>query len=94
MKKISKQAKAIADRHIAAKLSGQFDDPTVTTRAEVMEALLAGKTFAAVLETVETRFCSIGSLLMASGIIIDAHLSKNYKANVYKGFRILIDGNS
>lgn len=94
MKRISKQAKAIADKHIAAKLNNNFDNPKVSTRAEVMEALLAGKTFSAVLETVETRFCSIGSLLMASGIILDAHLSKNYKANVYKGFRILIDGNS
>ncbi len=90
-KRISKQAKAIADKHIAAKLSGQFDNPQVSTKEDIISSLMAGKTFSAVLETIETRFCSIGTLLLASGIVLDVHLSDNYKANIYKGFKILID---
>lgn len=88
MKRISKQAKAIADAHIKARLQGNFDDPKVTTKEELIEALLSGKTFSELLEEIEMRFTSITSILLSRQLF---HQSNNYKAGVYKGFKILID---
>lgn len=90
MKRITPKIKAIADAHLEAKRSGIFDNPRVTTKEEVIEALLGGKTLLAVLEEIEIRFCSVGSLLMASHFSFGHH-SNNYKANVYKGFKILLN---
>jgi hypothetical protein len=50
MKRISKQAKAIADAHI---------------KEELIEALLSGKTFSELLEEIEMRFTSITSILLS-----------------------------
>lgn len=88
MKKISKQTKAIADAHIQARISGTFDNPPVTTRQEVIDALKDGKTFEAVLDQIEMRFTSITAIILSRQLF---HQSKNYKAGVYKGFKILLD---
>lgn len=86
-KRISPAVKAIADAHIAARKTGNFDNPPVRTQADVLAALFAGKTFTAVLEQVELRYCSIGSLLISRHL---DHESKSYKAGVYKGFKALL----
>ncbi len=88
MKRISKQTKAIADAHIQARISGTFDNPEVTTREDVIEALRDGKTIEGVLDQIEIKFTSITAILLSRKLF---HQSKNYKAGVYKGFKILLD---
>ena len=88
MNKISKQTKAIADAHIQARLSGTFDNPAVTTREDVIKALRDGKTIDWVLDQIETKFTSITAIILSRKLF---HQSKNYKAGVYKGFKILLD---
>lgn len=87
MKRITPQAKAIADAHIRAKQTGQFDNLPVTTKEEVMQALRDGKTFSEVLNQIEMRYCSITSLLMSSHF---DYTSQSYKASIYKGFKSLL----
>jgi hypothetical protein len=86
-KRITATQKKIADAHLAAKVSGEFDNPVVVGREQLVEQLKAGKTFKAFLDEVETRFCSVGSLVLASPQLL-GHQSKAYKANVYRGFKI------
>jgi len=86
MKRITTQVKAIADAHIEARKSGKFDDPKVTTAMEVFRDLRLGKTFEEVLNQIETRYCSVGSILMSRHQL---YTSKSYRDGVYKGFKIL-----
>lgn len=86
-KRITATQKKIADAHLAAKIAGKFDDPVVVGRDQLVEQLKAGKTFKAFLDEVETRYCSVGSLVLASPKLLGHH-SHAYKANVYKGFKI------
>lgn len=87
-KRISKEAKAIADAHIQARRNNDFTNPEVTTKEELIDKLHEGETFEALLREIEVRFCSVGSVMMSS---IMNHTSNNYKAAVYKGFKLLID---
>jgi len=87
--RISKQVKAIADAHINAKANGTFDNPTVSTRDEVIKNLMDGKTFEEVLHQIEIRFCSITSILMSNKF---DYQSQAYKRNVYNGFKTLLQG--
>ena len=86
--RISKQAKAIADRHLEAIRTGSFDDPQVSTREEVIAGLLAGKTFSKVVDEIENRLIPVGPIMISR---ILKHESKSYRAGIYKGFKILID---
>jgi hypothetical protein len=88
MKRISPKTKAIADAHIKARLEGNFDDPKVTTKQEMFDAILEGKTFSGLLDEIEVRFTSITSIILSRKLF---HQSKNYKSGVYKGFKILLD---
>lgn len=87
MKRISKEAKIIADAHIEARRTGNFDNPTVNSKDELIVQLKAGKTFERLMEEVEFRFCSIGSQLVARHF---ACPSSNYKASIYKGFKTIL----
>ena len=88
MKKISKQVKAIADRHIEARLGQRaFDEmPDDITLEQLLSDMMEGKTYEYVIKRVEAKFCSIGSSVMAHVI---QHCSKSYQSAVYKGFRII-----
>lgn len=88
MNRISKQTKAIADAHIQARLNGTFDNPEVTTKDELIQALKDGKTFEELLDRIEMKYTSITSILLSRKMF---HQSANYKNGVYKGFRILLD---
>ena len=88
MKRISKETKAIADAHIQARLNGTFDDPSVTTKDELIQALREGKTFSELLDRIEMKYTSITSILLSRKMF---HQSANYKNGVYKGFKILLD---
>jgi hypothetical protein len=88
MKRISRKAKAIADAHIKARVDGNFDDPKVTTKQEMIDDILDGKTFSGLLDEIEMRFTSITSIILSRKLF---HQSNNYKAGVYKGFKILLD---
>jgi hypothetical protein len=90
-KRITPEIKMIADAHIRSKINGKFDDPSVSNKAELITALHEGKTFSQLLDTIEIRFCSVGTLLLASGTILDQHISNNYKNSIYKGFKTLLN---
>lgn len=87
-KKISKEAKAIADAHIQARVNNTFDNPTFSSAAELIALLRQGKTMSKVLDEIEYRYCSITTLLLSSHF---DHRSASYKSNVYKGFKSLLD---
>lgn len=89
--RISKEVKQIADAHIQAKLKNAFDNPEVSTREQVFEALNQGKTFSELLHQIEIRFCSITSLLVTSQL---NHMPESYKRQVYKGFKVLFENQS
>jgi hypothetical protein len=88
MKRISKQAKSIADAHIQARINGTFDDPNVSTKDELIQLLNEGKTFSGLLDRIEMKYTSITSILLSRKMF---HNSQNYKSGVYKGFKILLD---
>ena len=87
MARITPQVKAIADAHITARQTGKFDNPTVQTKAELLAELSSGKTFEGVLEQIEIRFASIGSILMSTRL---NHVSSSYRSAVYKGFKAIL----
>jgi hypothetical protein len=86
MKRITPEIKAIADAHIEAMRKGIFDNPEVTTKEEILQALRDGKTFSQVLKTIEVRYISITSLIMSSQL---DYVSDAYRKGVYKGFKTL-----
>lgn len=88
MKRISKQTKAIADAHILARQTGKFDDPVAKTKEDVFEYLRNGKTFSEVMRQIEVRYCTFGSIMLSD---IMHHQSTNYRNNIYKGFKTLLD---
>lgn len=89
MKRISKEVKAIADAHLIAKAEGKFDDVIVRDKSELLEALWSGKTFSHLMLEIEIRFCSVTSVALT--IISDGkYQSNSYKANIYKGFKKLL----
>jgi hypothetical protein len=93
MKRISKIAKGIADAHIEARQGVRaFDEMPegITTREQVIALLLEGKVLEPVIKQVEARFSSVGSAVL-NGVF--GYASNNYRASVYKGFKILIDNN-
>lgn len=86
MQKITKETKAIADAHLLAKKTGNFDNPKVTNKGELYLALQQGKTFSQLMDQIEIRFVSVTSLMMAH--VLD-HNSEAYKKAIYKGFKQL-----
>jgi hypothetical protein len=86
--RISKTAKRIADNHIEARIHKSFTDSEVKSEAELIDKLQQGETFSSVMLEVELRYCSVGSCLL-SGMM--DYVSQSYKANIYKGFKQLID---
>ena len=87
MKRISKQAKAIADAHIEAKIAKSFSNPSFAYPEEMRNAIKNGATSEALMEEVEIRYCPITSIILANM----GHISKAYRSGVYQGFRILLD---
>ena len=87
MKRITKETKAIADAHLQAIKTGQFDDPIIHTKDGLIEALRAGKTSSDLLHQIELRFVSMTSNLYSS---VFEYQSGAYKKAVYKGFKILL----
>lgn len=87
-KRITKATKAIADAHIAAKASGNFDDPAVSTKEEVIRLLREGKTFRGVLDQIEDRFIPFGTIMISAVL---GQSTTTYKKGVYEGFKKLLD---
>ncbi len=87
MKRISKELKAIADAHMEAKMSGNWNPAQVETMQELADAMKKGHTFETVFDNIEISYCSITSLI-AAGVI--GHNSKAYRDGVYKGFRVIM----
>jgi len=87
MQKITKKTKMIADAHLLAKKTGLFNDPVVSDKDQLLQALKQGQTFSKLMDEIEIRFVSVTSLMMAH--ILD-HNSKAYKKGIYKGFKQLL----
>lgn len=77
-----------AKRHIEARKSGTFDLQTVKNLDEAKAALTSGKTIASLLDHIEITYTSITSIILSHSLF---HESRNYKAGVNKGFKILFD---
>ncbi len=73
-----------AKKHIEARKNSSFDLETVSTKEELKQALLDGKTIAKLLDEVEMRYTSITAIILSHSLF---HESKNYKAGVNKGFK-------
>jgi hypothetical protein len=89
MKRITPQAKAIADAHMKARSEGKFDDIVVQSKAQLIEALWSGRTFSALMDEIEWRYCNITSLML-NEMSKGTYQSNSYKSNVYKGFKNLL----
>lgn len=89
MQRITKEVKAIAYAHLKARSEGKFDDIVVRSKAELFEALRAGKTFSALMDEIEWRYCNITSLVL-NEMSKGTYQSNSYKSNVYKGFKNLL----
>jgi hypothetical protein len=87
MQKITKETKMIADAHLLAKQTGLFNDPVVSDKDQLLQALKQGQTFSKLMDDIEIRFVSVTSLMMAQ--ILD-HNSEAYKKGIYKGFKQLL----
>lgn len=86
-KRINKETKAIADAHIQARISGNFDTCNFESKEQVIQALREGKVIEHVMNQVEVHFCTITSTLMARML---QHDCGAYKQQVYKGFKALL----
>lgn len=84
--RITKQVKAIADAHIAARINDNFDDIKFSGKDELLRLMREGKTFSGVMDEIEIRFCSITSTLMARKM---RHTTNTYKTSVYNAFKKL-----
>ena len=82
-----KQIRQIADAHISSKMSGYYDNPSVSSKEELITQMLDGKTFSEVVGQIESRFISITSLLIASQF---DHITEAYKKQIYKGIKTLL----
>ena len=87
MQRISKETKMIADAHLLAKETGLFNDPIISNRDELIQALKQGQTFSKLMDQIEISFVSVTSLMMAH--VLD-HNSGAYKKGIYKGFKKLL----
>lgn len=86
MNRITKEVKAIADAHIAARINDSFDDTKISSKEELLQLMREGKTFSRVMEEIEMRYCSITSTLMARKM---CHTTNAYKTAVYNAFKKL-----
>lgn len=86
MPRITTLQKKIADAHIAAFLAGKFDDPALLVVGDLKKFLMEGKTFSLVYSAIQTNYTSVTGQLLASPKLL-GHLSKAYKADIYKGFK-------
>ena len=82
-----KQIRQVADAHISSKMSGYYDNPSVSSKEELITQMLDGKTFSEVVGQIESRFISITSLLIASQF---DHITEAYKKQIYKGIKSIL----
>lgn len=85
MKRITPEVKAIADAHLKAIADGKFDDPMVSSKEELIDALKQGKTFSELVSQIEARFISVGSSVFSRF----GYQSESYRKGIYKGFKHL-----
>jgi hypothetical protein len=85
MKRISKELKAIADAHIEARKTGNFNPKEFNrSKKALIQNMKDGHTYEALIDQIEISFCSVTTLII--GAVLGAE-SKAYKAGIYKGFK-------
>lgn len=77
----------IANAHIVARQSGDFNNPDVTTHADTIKALLAGKTIEVVIRMIEKRYCSTRAM---NSLHEDNKVIDSYRRSIYKGFKYVL----
>lgn len=87
-KRITQEARAIADAHIRARMDDKFDDLPVSDNDEFKYNIFRGKTYSKVLEEIELKYSTNTSVLTAR---MFKHCTDSYKRAVYKGFSELIE---
>jgi hypothetical protein len=87
MNKITNETKMIADAHLLAKETGLFNDPVISNRDELIQALKQGQTFSKLMNEIEIRFVSVTELMVAHNL---NHNTEAYKKGIYKGFKQLL----
>lgn len=85
MKRITPEIKHIADAHLKAIAEDKFDNPMVSSKEELIEALKQGKTFSEVINQIEVRYISVGSSFFSRF----GYQSESYRKGIYKGFKHL-----
>lgn len=87
MKRISKMASKIANAHIKARRSGEFDVVSWKTPAELLTHLINGKVIEDVLDEVEVRFLPTTTNILSS---VFKYTSQTYGREVRRGFNQLL----
>jgi hypothetical protein len=90
MKRVTKFQKMLIEKHFEAKKTGQWDLNYVKTLAELKDAYFHGLTVKNSYETIESRYVSITSQLIASTDIF-AHLTGAYKRDMTRGFKTIFE---
>lgn len=96
MNRVTKRQKEIIEAHLTASLKDNFDYPcpkvgerTISDVNDLRTALIDGKTIHQLHKTIEQKFVSVTSQLMASPQIM-GHISEAYKKSYAKGFKELL----
>ena len=85
--KITKKQKAIADAHIKAWVSKEFN-PIPSTLEEAVEGLKRGEVYEELMRKIEARYISMTSTLIMA---VWSEPTNAYKQGIYKGFKTVLN---
>jgi len=83
--KLSPIQKKIVQAHLESKQSGNWTAKIDGSLSGLKSELLEGRTCKSIFEMIETRYCSVGSTIMASAELL-GHQSESYKKGIRAGF--------
>lgn len=86
MKRLTKLQARIVKAHIEAKINDKWSIINVCTLGEIKDGLTRGKTFKALYDEIEIRYCSVGSIILSNPATF-GHMSHSYKTGISKGFK-------
>jgi hypothetical protein len=83
--KLTPLQKQIIKAHLSSKESGIWTAKIDGSLSGLKSELVSGRTCCSLYETIETRFCSVVSTIMASAELL-GHQSDSYKKSIREGF--------
>ena len=78
-----KEAFAIAENHLQAKLNNSFTNPKIFNQQDLLDKIKSGETFAELHNEVESRYTTVTSQLTLTMFQV---LTKTYRSSIKKGF--------